>query len=60
MQTGVSMLDTLRITGEAVNNTVIQGSIDRAAEKVKGGKALSTALQPEEYLANGTADDQYW
>lgn len=50
LQTGVSMLDTLHITGRAVNNTVIQASIDRAADKVKGGKALSTALQPEDYI----------
>jgi type II secretory pathway component PulF len=50
LATGVAMLDMLRITSEAVNNTVIGKSIDRAAEKVKGGKALSVALQPEEYI----------
>lgn len=50
LTTGVPMLDMLRITSEAVNNTVIAGSIDRAAEKVKGGKALSTAIEPEEYI----------
>ena len=50
LSTGVAMLDMLRITSEAVNNTIISASIDRAAEKVKGGKALSTALQTEEYI----------
>lgn len=50
LSTGVSMLDTLKITGDAVNNTIIQKSIQRAADKVKGGKELSTALQPEEYI----------
>lgn len=50
LSTGVSMLDMLRITAAAINNTVIEGSITRAAEKVKGGKALSVALQPEEYI----------
>ena len=50
LQTGVSMLDMLRITSEAVNNTIISASIDRSAEKVKGGKALSASLQPEEYI----------
>lgn len=50
LATGVAMLDMLRITSEAVNNTIIGESIDRAAEKVKGGKALSTALQPEPYI----------
>lgn len=50
LSTGVSMLDTLKITGDALNNTVIQASIVRASEKVKGGKELSTALQPEDYI----------
>lgn len=50
LATGVAMLDMLRISSEAVNNTIISKSIDRAAEKVKGGKALSTALQPEDYI----------
>lgn len=50
LATGVAMLDMLRITSEAVNNSIVAKGIDRAAEKVKGGKALSTALQPEEYI----------
>lgn len=50
LNTGVPMLDTLRITGEAVSNVVIQASIDRAAEKVKGGKELSVSIEPEEYI----------
>lgn len=48
--TGVAMLDMLRISSESVNNTIIAKSIDRASEKVKGGKALSIALQPEDYI----------
>ncbi len=48
--TGVAMLDMLRITSEAVNNSIVAKSIDRAADKVKGGKALSTALKPEDYI----------
>lgn len=50
LSTGVAMLDMLRITSESVNNTIVGKSIDRAAEKVKGGKALSVALQPEDYI----------
>lgn len=50
LSTGVSMLDMLKITAKSVNNTIIAGSIKRAAEKVKGGKALSVALQPEDYI----------
>ena len=50
LATGVAMLDMLKITSESVNNTIVGKSIDRAAEKVKGGKALSAALQPEDYI----------
>ena len=50
LSTGVAMLDMLRISSEAVNNTVISASIARAADKVKGGKALSVAIKPEEYI----------
>ena len=50
LSTGVAMLDMLRISSEAVNNTVISASIARAADKVKGGKALSVAIKSEEYI----------
>jgi type IV pilus assembly protein PilC len=50
LSTGVAMLDMLRITSGSVNNVIVGKSVDRAAEKVKGGKALSAALQPEEYI----------
>ncbi len=50
LDTGVSMLDMLAIASEAVNNTVIAAEIERAAEKVKGGKDLSSALLPEEHI----------
>lgn len=50
LSTGVAMLDMLRITGSAVNNTIIEQGIERAAEKVKGGKALSAALKNEDYM----------
>jgi pilin biogenesis protein len=50
LSTGVPMLDMLRISSEAVNNVVISESIARAADKVKGGKALSASLSNEEYF----------
>lgn len=50
LATGVAMLDMLRISGEAVNNTIVEKSIGRAAEKVKGGKALSASLKSEDYI----------
>lgn len=42
---GVPLLQVLQITSDAVNNVHIQSSIRKAAEKVKGGKALSDSLQ---------------
>jgi type IV pilus assembly protein PilC len=50
LSTGVSMLDTLKVTGRAVNNTLLEESVSRAAEKVQGGKALSVALSSEELI----------
>lgn len=45
MATGVPMLQMMGITATAVNNVHIEGSITRAQEKVKGGKALSESLE---------------
>lgn len=50
LASGVSMLDMLAITSKAVNNSILEKGIMRAADKVKGGKALSVAIQPEEYI----------
>lgn len=50
LSTGVAMLDMLHITSGAVNNIWIHDIIERAAEKVKGGKALSTSLKNEDYI----------
>ena len=41
---GVPLIQVLDITGEAVDNLHIQHSLQRATEKVKGGKALSDAI----------------
>lgn len=48
--TGVAMLDMLSISASAVNNVIIRDSIERASEKVKGGKALSASLKDEQYI----------
>lgn len=50
LASGVSMLDTLEIVKKAMNNVVLSESIERAADKVKGGKPLSTSLADEEYI----------
>jgi type IV pilus assembly protein PilC len=50
LATGVPMLDTLRIAGEAMNNIAVQKSVDEAAEKVQSGKSLSTSLKDKDYI----------
>jgi len=52
LSTGVSMLEMLKVTSRAVNNTLIAEAILRAADKVQGGKALSVALEPEPIIAS--------
>lgn len=47
LSTGVAMLDMLRIAADGVNNVLVSEAIDRAAGKVKGGKALSVSLKSE-------------
>lgn len=42
---GVPLLQMMSITADAVNNVHIERSLARAADKVKGGKALSDSLQ---------------
>lgn len=42
---GVPLLQMLEITGNAVNNIHIKGSIVHAADKVKGGKSLADSLE---------------
>jgi len=44
VSSGVPLIQMLEITGDAVNNVHVERSIDRAIEKVKGGKALSDSL----------------
>lgn len=45
VSSGVPLIQVLEITMNAINNVHIADSIKRATEKVKGGKALSDALQ---------------
>ncbi len=42
---GVPLLKVLEITGNAIDNFHIEASLSKAAEKVKGGKALSETLR---------------
>jgi type IV pilus assembly protein PilC len=45
---GVPLIQMLQIVARAVNNIHIRDSIQKVIEKVKGGKALSSALQGDE------------
>lgn len=44
VSTGVPLLQVLDITSKSMNNTIVEDSLNTAAEKVKGGKSLSSAL----------------
>ncbi|MDR2063873.1 MAG: type II secretion system F family protein [Candidatus Nomurabacteria bacterium] len=50
LESGVPILDMLDISSDAVNNVIIAESIDKAAELVKGGKALSESLKIQDYV----------
>lgn len=45
VSSGVPLIQMLDITANSVNNVHVERSIRRAADKVKGGKALSDSLQ---------------
>jgi type IV pilus assembly protein PilC len=47
LASGLPMLEMLRIVQGTINNVHIEAAIERASTKVKGGKALSTALEKE-------------
>ena len=47
MASGVPMLEMMRIAGNSVNNVIVNAAIQRSTVKVKGGKALSYALEQE-------------
>lgn len=42
---GVPLIQMLEITGKAINNVHVYESVMKAADKVKGGKSLSSALK---------------
>jgi type IV pilus assembly protein PilC len=44
VSSGVPLIQVLEITSKSVNNVLIEESINRATEKVKGGKSLSSSL----------------
>ena len=45
VSSGVPLLQMLQITGDAISNVHVESSLAKAAEKVKGGKALSDSIE---------------
>jgi len=50
LATGVAVLDTMHIAGEATANVVVEESVQKASEEVAGGKTLSVALKDKDYI----------
>lgn len=50
LSAGVTMLDSLEISADAMNNVIVKEQIDAAAEKVNQGKPLSTSLENKDYI----------
>lgn len=42
---GVPLIQMLEITGKAINNVHVEASLNKAIEKVKGGKSLSESIK---------------
>lgn len=50
LATGVPMLESVRISIEAISNTVVEAEYNKSLEVIKGGKPLSEALREREYM----------
>jgi type IV pilus assembly protein PilC len=47
---GVSVLEALRVTGDALGNVVFQNELTKAAQEVENGKPLSIALEASPFF----------
>lgn len=47
LQSGIPMLEALRIVRNAINNVHVEETLERSMQSVKGGKALSSTLENE-------------
>lgn len=50
LSAGVPMLDAMQISGDAMNNIVLEDQINQAAVMVRSGKPLSAALKGRDYI----------
>ncbi|HEX6462366.1 MAG TPA: type II secretion system F family protein [Candidatus Saccharimonadales bacterium] len=52
LSAGVPMLEMLEISSKSANNVLVSDAINRVAEKVRGGKSLSSAMKSEDAIAS--------
>ncbi|HSH31884.1 MAG TPA: type II secretion system F family protein [Candidatus Saccharimonadales bacterium] len=50
LASGIPMLEALDIVRKAINNVLLEESIERSMSQVKGGKALSTSLEDDPHF----------
>lgn len=50
LSTGVSIQDSLKISGEAIGNIMVQEQIEIVMEKIKQGKPLSDSMKERSYI----------
>ncbi|MDR0979687.1 MAG: type II secretion system F family protein [Candidatus Nomurabacteria bacterium] len=50
LSTGVPMVETLKISTDAVNNVIVQENLEKATARVANGKALSESLKIQKYI----------
>lgn len=50
LSAGVPMLDSMKISGEAINNLVLESEISEASTMVRSGKPLSASLKGRDYI----------
>jgi type IV pilus assembly protein PilC len=50
LSTGVPMVETLKISSDAVNNVIVQESLEKATVRVANGKQLSDSLKIQKYV----------
>ena len=50
LSTGVALLDSMQMAGEAVNNVKYESEVKKAQEKVQAGRPLSEALKDRDYM----------
>ena len=48
LQSGIPMLEALRIVKDAIGNVHVEAVLDRSMQQVKGGKSLSSTLEGQE------------